>query len=155
MGPDDALAMVLRAKDIMDASFLTLDSETDLLTCARTMVEHRRGYVVVTSGTPPKIAGIVTEWDYLEKIVAARVDPSAMKLREIASPNVHSCPPDTPTDEVVTMMANLGIRRMVVRKDDQVVGVITARNILATFRAYIDKLSSEIAGFQSTAPPVG
>jgi CBS domain-containing protein len=147
--------MVLLAKDIMDSSFLSLDGETDALTCALTMVERRKGYAVVTSGGPSRIAGIVTEWDYLEKIVAPGVDPARVKLKDLASPNVQSCSPDTPTDEVVTAMANLGIRRMVVRKDDQVVGVITAKNILATFRQYVDKLSSEIAGFQSTSTPLG
>jgi CBS domain-containing protein len=147
--------MVLRAKDIMDTSFLTMDGETDALTCALTMVERRKGYAVVTVGGPTQIAGIVTEWDYLEKIVAPGVDPAGVKLRQLASPNVHSCTPETATDEVVQTMAKLGIRRMIVRKDDQVVGVITAKNVLAIFREYIDKLTSEIAGFQSTATPLG
>ena len=147
--------MVLRAKDIMDSSFLTLDGETDALSCAQTMVERRKGYAVVTSGGPARIAGIVTEWDYLEKIVAPGVDPAKVKLKDLASENVQSCAPDTPTDEVVTMMANLGIRRMIVRKGDEVVGVITAKNVLAVFRQYVDKLSSEIAGFQSSSTPLG
>jgi hypothetical protein len=43
----------------------------------------------------------------------------------------------------------------VVRSGEQVVGVITTRNILSTFRQYIDKLSSEIAGYQSSATPLG
>ncbi len=147
--------MVLRAKDIMDPSFLSLDGETDALSCAQTMVERRKGYAVVTSGPSAQVAGIVTEWDYLEKLVATRTDPSRVKLKELASPTVHTCSPETPTDEVVTKMANLGIRRMVVRKGDQVVGVITAKNVLATFRQYVDKLTSEIAGYQSNQTPLG
>jgi CBS domain-containing protein len=147
--------MVLLAKDIMDTSFLTLDGESDALSCAQTMVARHKGYTVVTAGGPSKVAGIVTEWDYLEKIVAAGVDPARVKLKDLASPNLHACSPDTPTDEVVTMMANLGIRRVVVRKGESVVGVITAKNVLAIFRQYIDKVSSEIAGFQSSQTPLG
>jgi len=147
--------MVLLAKNIMDASILTVDEETDALTCARAMVAQRKGYAIVTRGGPKSVAGIVTEWDFLEKIVAAGAEPSRVLVKELSSPNPQSCSPDTPTDEVVTTMAKLGIRRMVVRSGDQVVGIITTKNILASFRQYIDKLSSEIAGYQSPSNALG
>jgi signal-transduction protein with cAMP-binding, CBS, and nucleotidyltransferase domain len=147
--------MVLLAKNIMDSSFLTMDEETDALTCARAMVAQRKGYAIVTRGPSKSVAGIVTEWDFLEKVFAPGKDASRVLLRELASSQLHSCAPETPTDEVVTTMAKQGIRRLVVRSGDQVVGVITTRNILATFRQYIDKLSSEIAGYQSSTTPLG
>lgn len=147
--------MVLLAKDIMDASILSMDDETDALTCARAMVAQRKGYSIVTHGSPRAVTGIVTEWDFLEKVLAASKDPSQIRLKDLASSNLQSCSPETPTDEVVNTMARLGVRRLVVRAGDQVVGVITTRNILATFRKYIDKLSSEIAGYQSSATPLG
>ncbi|HEY1197503.1 MAG TPA: CBS domain-containing protein [Thermoplasmata archaeon] len=147
--------MVLLAKNIMDASILGMDDETDALTCARAMVAQRKGYAIVTHGGSKTVTGIVTEWDFLEKVLVGGKDPSHVFLKELASPNPHSCSPDTPVDEVVTVMAKLGIRRLVVRSGDQVVGVITTRNILATFRQYVDKLSSEIAGYQSSSTPLG
>ncbi|HKN06674.1 MAG TPA: CBS domain-containing protein [Thermoplasmata archaeon] len=147
--------MVLLAKNIMDAAILTVDEETDALTCARAMVAQRKGYAIVTHGGPKTVAGIVTEWDFLEKIVAAGADPSRLLVKQLSSPNPQSCSPDTPTDEVVTTMVKLGIRRMVVRSGDQVLGIITTKNILASFRQYIDKLSSEIAGYQSPSNALG
>jgi len=147
--------MVLLAKNIMDTSILTVDEETDALTCARAMVAQRRGYAIVTHGGPKTVAGIVTEWDFLEKVLAPTKDPARIPVKQLASPNPQSCSPDTPTDEVVTMMVKLGIRRIVVRSGDQVVGIITTKNILASFREYIDKLSSEIAGYQSSSTPLG
>jgi signal-transduction protein with cAMP-binding, CBS, and nucleotidyltransferase domain len=147
--------MVLRAQDIMDTSILTVDSESDALSCAQSMVERRKGYAILTQGATKKVTGIVTEWDYLRRIVAAGVDPSRTPVREIASAIVHAVPPETPTDEVVAKMADLGIRRMVVQKGEEVVGVITSRNVLATFRQYVDRLSSEIAGYQSNQTPLG
>ena len=145
--------MVLRAKDIMDSSVLMKDEEVDALTCARAMVAVRKGYAVTSRGTTPVPVGIVTEWDYLEKVTATGRDPSQIRLKEIASPTVHTCGPDTPTDEVVTTMATLGVRRILVRSGDQVLGVITAKNVLAIFRQYVDKVSSEIAAYQSGASP--
>jgi len=146
---------VLLAKNIMDAAILSMDDGTDALTCARAMVAQRKGYAIVTHGEPRNVIGIVTEWDFLEKVLTSGKDPSKILLREISSSNLQSCSPDTPTDEVVTTMAKLGVRRLVVRSGTDVVGVITTRNILATFRQYIDKLSSEIAGYQSSSTPLG
>ena len=147
--------MVLMAKNIMDAAILSMDDGTDALTCVRAMVAQRKGYAIVTHGGPKSVVGIVTEWDFLEKIVSTGRDPSTVVLREIASSNLQSVSPDTPTDEVVATMAKLGIRRLIVRSGTEVVGVITTRNILATFRQYVDKLSSEIAGYQSSSTPLG
>jgi len=147
--------MVLLAKDIMDATILSMDDETDALSCVRAMVAQRKGYSIVTHGGSKSVIGIVTEWDFLEKVLAPGRDPAQVRLKEFASANLQSCSPDTPTDEVVNTMARLGVRRLVVRSGDHVVGVITTRNILATFRQYIDKLSSQIAGYQSSTTPLG
>jgi len=147
--------MVLRAKDIMDSAFLTFEGDVDALSCARAMVERRKGYAIVIAGGPAKVTEIVTEWDYVEKIVAPGIDPSRVKLKDIASPVSTACHPDTPTDEVVSTMSRLGVRRMVVRTDDRILGVITAKNVLAIFREYVDKLSAEIAGNQSNQTPLG
>lgn len=144
--------MVLTAKDIMETDLLTIDEEVDALRCARQMVAARKGYAIATRDGPGRISGIVTEWDFLEKIVAPGADPSTVRLKQIASAAVHSCGPDTPMDEVATQMADLGIRRMIVRSGDQVVGVISSRHLIARFRQYIDRMSAEIAGSQSQGP---
>ncbi len=139
--------MVLVAKDIMDPDVLTVDEGADALTCARAMAARHKGYAVLTR--QGAIAGIVTEWDFLAKIVAEPRDPAQVPVRTIATAQVDSCAPNTPTDVVVAQMAEKGIRRMVVRSGDRVVGVITSRDVLANFRAYVDRVSSEIAGYQS------
>jgi CBS domain-containing protein len=144
--------MVLRAKDIMESPVLTVNEDMDALTCARLMIERRKGYAVVVQ-QERTLSGILTEWDFLEKIVGPGADPRAVKVSALATKSIHSCSPDTPTDEVVTQMASLGIRRMLVRSGDQVVGIITSRTVLAHFREYIDKISSQIAGFGSTTSP--
>ena len=139
----------------MDTSFLRLDESTDALSCAQRMVEQRKGYAVVTRSGEPGMVGIVTEWDLVEKVLVPRADPTRLLLRDLVSPNLYACSPETPTDEVVTTMSKLGVRRLIVRTEDRVLGIITAKNVLAIFRQYIDKLSAEIAGYQSNQTPLG
>lgn len=147
--------MVLQAKEIMDPNFLAVDEGIDALACARRMVAARKGYAVLTRPGTATIAGIVTEWDYLEKIVAQARRPEETPVRSIATAEVQSCAPDTPTDEVATAMGSLGIRRMVVRSGDQVVGVISSRQVISIFRQYVDRLTAQIAGYQVGANPPG
>ena len=147
--------MVLRAKDIMDTDLLLVDEETDAFECARRMVAARKGYALATRGTPPTVWGIATEWDYIEKIVAPGLDPKNVRLRAIASPSLQACAPETPTDEVASRMAALGVRRMIVRSGDQVIGVIASRHLIAAFRQYIDRLTAQIAAGQADGSPIG
>jgi CBS domain-containing protein len=145
--------MGMRAKDVMETPVLSVDAATDSLSCARTMVARHKGYsVVVHAG---HVAGIVTEWDYLEKVVAAGRDPTKVTAGEIATPKVHSCAPDAPVDEVVSQMAREGIRRMIVLSGDQLLGIITARAVLANFRQYVDRLSTDIAAHHSDPVTLG
>jgi len=146
--------MVLRAKDIMETTVLTVDEGVDALSCARTMTQQHKGYAVLLRA-PGRIAGIVTEWDYLAKVLAPGLDPSKIGVREIATSDVDACTPETPTDEVVARMAEKGIRRMIVQSGDQVLGIITARTVLKMFREYVDKVSSEIAGYQAPTTTMG
>jgi CBS domain-containing protein len=147
--------MVFLAKEIMDQNLLTVDEETDALSCARRMVAARKGYALVTRGAAASVVGISTEWDFLERIVATGRDAASVRMKEIASAELRSCAPETPTDEVAEMMAQLGVRRILVRSGEKVVGLITSRQLFAIFRQYVDRLSSEIAGFQSNSRPLG
>jgi len=146
--------MVLRARDIMDPHVLTVMSTDDALGCARTLASERKGYAVVLQ-PDGSVSGIVTEWDFLEKILAAGRDPARVTIGEISSPILQACTPDTPAEDVVQTMASAGIRRMPVRSDGRVVGIITSRDVLAMFRQYVDKLSSQIAGYHSEPNPLG
>lgn len=138
----------------MDPSVLVLDVKTDVLTCAKQMSDHGQGYAILAGGEQP-ISGIVTEWDIVNKVVAGGLDPSAILVEAIASAPVVTCAADLPTDKVVEQMVAKGVRRMVVTRGDHVVGVITTRTILQSFRKYVDEISSDIAKHNSIGTPSG
>ena len=145
--------MGLLARDVMETPVLAIDGGVDALGCARSMVQQRKGYAVVLQNG--RVGGIVTEWDFVEKVIAAGLDPSRVRIAEIATPRIQSCAPEAPVDEVVSAMAKGGVRRMLVLSGDQVVGIITARTVLAQFRRYVDQLSSEIAAGHSDPVTLG
>jgi CBS domain-containing protein len=74
-----------------------------------------------------------------------------MALRDIMTEGVISVASDEGIESVAKIMTTRGVRRMLVMKDDKVVGIITARTILARLEEYIDQVSVTIARLQ--APP--
>ena len=131
----------------MEKDILCVDSNLSAFECSQKMVTSRKGYAIIVKDQKP--FGIVTEWDFLEKVLSKRADPMKMAIEEICNSPLLSCAQDTPTDEVIELMANKGIRRMVVMDKESVVGVITSKIVLRIFREYVNKVSSDIARLQS------
>ncbi len=140
--------MVLVAKDIVEKEFLSLSRETTALEGARQMKARRHGYAIIASSTGSP-EGIVTEWDYLSKIVAEGRDPLHVKLGDIMTSDLVSVDANVGLDQVAELMAHKGIRRVLVLKDRKVIGVITAAIMLSRLKEYVDKVSSTIARLQS------
>jgi signal-transduction protein with cAMP-binding, CBS, and nucleotidyltransferase domain len=138
--------MVVKAREIMHANLVTADPATTALACAQRMVEAHQGYAVLLKDG--RMAGIVTEWDFLAKVVARSIDPATTPVSSLASSPVQFCDANAPTDEVVERMAREGIRRMVVTEGGRVVGIITAKEVIKAFKPYIDKISADISGFR-------
>jgi signal-transduction protein with cAMP-binding, CBS, and nucleotidyltransferase domain len=138
--------VVVKAREIMHTPVLAVDPATTALDCARKMTAAHQGYAVLLH--EGQLVGIVTEWDFLAKVLALGVDPSTIPVASLASSPVHSCDAEAPTDEVVERMARESVRRMVVTEKGRVVGVVTSKEVIQSFKPYIDKLSADISRLQ-------
>jgi malate dehydrogenase (oxaloacetate-decarboxylating) len=140
--------MVLVAKDIVEKDFLSLPKSMSALEAAHLMKAKSHGFVIIASeGGDPE--GIVTEWDYLAKIVAEAKDPARVTLGDIMTDDLVSVDANEGLDQVAQIMTQKGIRRVLVITDHRVLGVITAKTMLSRLKEYIDRVSSQIARLQS------
>lgn len=138
--------MVLYAKDIVEPDFLTFSGETDALEAAKQMTEKKHGFALVTLDGKP--AGIVTEWDYLSKVVSKELNPASVSLRVIMSGNLVTVQAGDGIDTVSKLMAQKGIRRVVVMDKEKILGFITSKTILQRLDEYVNRVSSQIARLQ-------
>ncbi len=140
--------MVLYAKDIVEPEFLSVPPGTSVLEAARLMRSRKHGFVIVV---PPegKPMGIATEWDFVSRLVAEDRDPEAVHIEEIMSRDLVTVDANATIDAVAQLMTNQGTRRVLVVKDARVLGVIEAKTILARMKAYVDRLSAQIARAQT------
>jgi CBS domain-containing protein len=140
--------MVLVAKDIVEKDFLSLQRGTTALAAAEQMRLGKHGFVVVATADG-KPEGIVTEWDYLSRLVAEGKDPSKVTLGDIMSTNLITVKASDGLDYVSQLMTEKGIRRVLVLQDGKVLGAITARTMLARMKEYVDRISTQIARLQA------
>ena len=140
--------MVLVAKDIVEKDFLSLSRNTSAFEAARQMKAKGHGFVIIASdGGVPE--GIVTEWDFLAKIMSEGKNPGDMKLVDMMTSNLVSVDGNEGIDQVAQVMTQRGIRRVLVITDHKVLGVITAKTMLSRLKEYVDRVSSQIARLQS------
>jgi len=95
---------------------------------ARLMKERHVGAVLVVEDG--KLAGVFTERDILNRVVAEDRDPRTTPLAEVMTRNPQTIHPDKPFPDALHLMYEGGFRHVPVVEDGRAVGVISARDAL-------------------------
>jgi len=91
-----------------------------------------------------KLVGIVTERDFVVRVLATGLDHSKTKVGEVMSYPVIAVSPDSPIEEAVALMLSHGFRRLpVVDLDGRLLGMVTLSEAAKALLAY-QKAISEV-----------
>ena len=117
----------ITVKDIMTKSVISVDATITVNEAAKMMEDAKVGAVIVMENNTP--VGIVTDRDFAVKIVAHAYQITTPVKQIMSSPLIATSP-----DETVLMAADLmnsrDIRKLPVIDNDQVVGMITATDLV-------------------------
>ena len=94
------------------------------------MITFDIGAVVVSEGD--KNLGLITEKDILEKVSNASKNPSETYVKDIMSSPLATIEYSKSLVDVLKIMTDKQIRRLVVTKEGKAVGIVTERRILGT-----------------------
>jgi CBS domain-containing protein len=139
--------LVLYAKDILAKDFLSFSKGTSVLEASRAMKASRHGFAIVGATETPE--GIVTEWDIVSKVVAEGRDPAKVLLSEVMTSELFTVKANEGIAAVAKVMSEKGVRRMLVKDGDMIIGYITEKTVLANLEDYVDKVSSQISRLQA------
>jgi CBS domain-containing protein len=139
--------LVLYARDIIEKDFLSISAGSTILEGAKAMKNFKHGFAII--GTPAAPEGIVTEWDIVAKVVAEGRDPDKVTMAEIMAKELVTVDAGTGLSEVSQLMTQRGIRRLLVKEGNNVIGFITAKTMLARMNEYVDKVSAQISRLQT------
>jgi len=105
----------------------TVEPEMSVFEAAKLMSSRDIGSVLVRLGSCKY--GVVTERDMLKKVTAEAKNPKQMKVSEIMTALQYTVNHDASEEEASELFNKYPVRRLVVVKNDDVVGIITSRDI--------------------------
>jgi CBS domain-containing protein len=115
--------------DIMTRNPVTISSETDLLKCAKTMVRKRVGSLLLIN--QKKLVGFIDQRDILWALIKkSKQGLSEIKAIDISPKKIATIKPSSSIKETLSKMKKFKFERLPVIKDNELVGIITAKDIL-------------------------
>jgi len=115
---------------------------------AKLMRSHHVGDLVVVEekGGRKHPVGIVTDRDIVVEVVAAGVDPDALKVGDIMGPEVATVRESEGLFEALRYMRDKGVRRMpVVDRDGGLVGILTLDDLLSLLAEEMTELAKLVS----------
>lgn len=118
----------IKVKDAMTKKVITIAEPASIQAAAIAMTQKRVGSLVVVRGKNP--VGILTESDIIKKVVSRDLSAANSHVKEIMSRPLKYVSPDEDLGSVAKKMIANKIRRIVVMKRGELLGVITHTDIV-------------------------
>ena len=120
------------AADILAAKqsrLLTIDADVSVLEAARQMIDANVGSMLVT--VDGEITGIVTERDYLRRVVLQERGDRETTVREIMTAPLIVVTPETSIEECMSIITERRIRHLPVADDGgEVIGLVSIGDVV-------------------------
>ncbi len=121
------VAVMSIVKDIMTWHVVVIGVDHSIFDAAQLMTSHHVGCLVIMDGEI--LVGIVTERDFVRRVAAEKLSLNT-RVSEVMSKSVVTVDADASIKEAATLMASNKIRRLPVLKDNKLVGIIVAADIV-------------------------
>lgn len=143
----------MSVNEIMSKDVISIDGEKTVKDAARLMRDKGIGALVVLEKKKP--VGIITEKDLASRVLAEGKPPTT-PVKSIATKKIISIAPDAKIRRAVELMNENRIRRLVVMKNDDAVGIITLRDVIKNWQRLVTLLDAYggIMPFTSPSPYV-
>ncbi len=138
---DEYLVELKTVGSAMSPGVNNLDAAAPLHDALRLMRSRNVDHVVITIDDQP--VGMLTDRDIVR--FAGSGERLQTPVAELMTPTIHVIEPDAPLQLAVHRMAELGVRRLLVEEDGQLVGVVTRHDIVRTLQGrYVEYLRETI-----------
>ena len=136
-----------------DGSWLWCTTDDTVYDAVKSMTQNNVGaLVVVKSGENKSIAGIITERDYLRKIIVQGRSSKSTKVGDIMTEEnkLITVTPDTKVLRAMQLMTDNRIRHIPVINDKGMIGMVSigdvVRAVVSEHRQELDRLNAYIQG---------
>jgi CBS domain-containing protein len=130
---------------VKDRKLYSIDVKRTVLEAARFMMEHNVGALPVLRDG--QLAGIVSERDIMNRVVAVGRTPGTTEVAEVMTANPRAVDADESIDECLFIMREFGFRHLPIVEGErkELKGIVSLRDILMRQAVDLDRQSRRAA----------
>ena len=119
--------------EIMQTMLKSIPEGTSIVKAAETMSQEKIGGLLVErKGT---YIGLLTDTDIVRKGVGAKINLEETKVENLMTTNLPTMQVSRTSHEAFDMMGDLGLRHLIICDGEQVVGLVSMRDLLLYFKS--------------------
>jgi CBS domain-containing protein len=139
-------SLPLKVRDVMVREVITVDEDSTVKEAVDIMNEFQIGSLIVLERG--KAMGIVTERDFLRRVIAGAKDVMNTKVKEIMTTPLVVVEPSTDLEEAVKLMFQSKIKKLAVVDANKLVGIVTLTDI-ARFQPQMIRMLKQLTTRQA------
>ena len=128
---------------VKDRKLYSIESTRSVLEAARYMMEHNVGAVPVLRDGD--LAGILSERDIMNRVVAVGRTPGTTAVSEVMTANPRAVAADESIEECLFIMREFGFRHLPIVDGKQLRGLVSLRDVLMHQAAEIERQARRAA----------
>src|SRR5207302_690481 len=128
---------------VKDRKIYSIDAGRTVLEAARFMMEHNIGALPVLRNG--ELAGIVSERDIMNRVVAVGRTPGTTEVAEVMTANPRSVAADETIEECLFIMHEFGFRHLPIVDGKELTGLVSLRDILMQQAANLEREARKAA----------
>jgi len=137
-------SQMVYVKEIMRSDVKTARPDSNVREVVEKMNRFGIGSIIVVQDGRP--VGIITERDILRKVVEHCLDPSICKAKDIMTTPAVTAREDPSIEEAASLMARHKIRRIPILRESELVGIITATDMIENNPLLVGRLGKSARG---------
>jgi predicted transcriptional regulator len=133
----------MRVGDICTRNVISVNADESIHAAAQKMRDQHVGDVIVVMDDQDRCIGILTDRDITIEIVANKIDPETVSVRDIMSNELLMVDEDEDILEAMEMMSRAGVRRLPVMNETRdLSGIISVDDVIGTLAESLLEVST-------------
>src|SRR5438132_13628218 len=128
---------------VKDRIVYSIETDRTVLDAARLMMEHNFGALPVLRNG--ELAGIISERDIMNRVVAVGPRPGTTKIAEVMTANPGSINVDETVENCLFLMREFGFRHVPICDGKELKGLVSLRDLLMRYVAQKEAESRRMA----------
>ena len=125
--------MIMKITDIMTKDLVRVEENTAIAWVISKMKHFKIRSLIVERVDKNEPYGMITVRDVVYKVIAKGLDPEVVEVKDIMSEPAVYVSSDMDVKKVAQFMAEKGVSRVLVKKEDKLVGIASLLDILKAF----------------------